>query len=393
MKEDFEEWNIKEAADIIWNNAPVTKEVRDSLSELENISEKRLGHSLRKLDIDQTRLKNDLRKANEYESSDILQEIFLELSTKAFKSGMHIDGMNPIIRAMQGYSSNMVSRNIKGEPYSRLFVITLDNLPKKNIEDINKVPSKSVDAHKSLDSHINSLILDNHVTRLEECRSIGHHALDWYIQLIPEDLFKKPKERVAAIALDIVSRFNEDAPVKRWMPFYRKELAELGGWKTDMGYAGLRAFAEVRDNAPDIDIMILPADLEYGEVSLDPPVGHTSDDGKTESIVVGTPPEQLDSRELLLRMSILFERYNISENIDVEEIKKWIYESEGQPGDASREFQTKFVELFPKPSLMQKESYLEVLGTAVDAWNAFPHKALGGKSPLEMIADSKKNNK
>lgn len=393
-------FNIKDEADSLWEDVTITKEMRGALGELEDMSSKQLEHSLRKIDIDQTKLKDDLRTANEVENPDVLQEIFLELSTKAFKSGMHIDGMNPIMRAMQGYSSNMVSRNIKGEPYSRLFVVALDNLPKQHNLDINNMPPKLLNAHKYLDIHIDFLInakdiksnkkeICQHIRRFEECRSIGHHALDWYIQTLPEDLFKKPKEKIAAIVLDIVSRFNEKAPSARWIPFHREELAELSKRKTNIGNAGLRVFREVRNNITDPDLMILPADPQYNEVSLEPPVGHTSEDGNTESVVIGTHPDQLDPRELPLRMSILFDRYNISDKINVEEIKKWVYESMGDPGNSGREFQTKFIELFPKPSLVQKEAFLEVLGTAVDAWNAFPHKALSGKSPLEMMTDAK----
>jgi hypothetical protein len=395
MEKDCEKLDIKEVADVMWSNSLITEEAGTACAELEDMSSKRLTRAIRELDIDTELLKDKLRKANEFESPDILQEIFLELSTKAFESGMHIDGIDAIVRAMQGYSNNTIARNIKGEPYSRLLATALYNLPKQYKRDINKIPQKLADAHITLNEHVDFLIQKNNRAskRIDECSSIGHHALDWHVQLIPEDLLKKSKERVAAIALDIVSRFNEDAPVKRWMPYYRKELSELGGWKNNMGYAGLRAYTEISGNIPDINIMILPADLEYGEVSSEPPPGHISDDGNTESVQIGTHPDKLDPQELTLRMNILFDRYGISDTVNIEKIKKWVYESEGQPDEASRKFHAKFIELFPKIMMQQKEAFLEIIGTAADAWNAFPHKELGGKSPLEMIADAKNKTK
>lgn len=420
-EEDFEKQSVQDIADTLWENTPIAKETRDALAKLESIADERLTNSLKKLPVDQIDLKKALREANKLESSDVLQEVFLKLSNAALKSGMHVDEMNPIVRAMQGYSNNMVSLNIQSEPYSRLLAVSSNNLPEKYATDINEMPSKIADAHKSLDQHINSLIREKkemsaevaesfkeitppinnfddtkrsnqHITRLEECRSIGHHALDWYIQLIPADLFKKQKEKVAAIALDIVSNFNDDSPVKRWMPFYRRELTELGGWKGSMGDASSSAFAAARDNIQDIDIMILRADPESDEVPFVAPQDRDSENNGsgTEHITIGTPSDQLDPSELILRMNILFERYGISDTASVEEIKKLVYESGDGARESMQEFHTKFIELFPQSELKQKESYLEVLGTSVDAWNAFPHKKLNGKSPLEMISDVKK---
>lgn len=401
-EEDDEDVSVQELAEELWQDAPPTSQAREALAALEQMAYERMQTAVAELGIDAASVVVAAKAANEREDIEPLQKIFVQLSTAAYAREWHVEDMSIILREMQGYSNHILARNLQGEPYSRILAEAAANLPKAYTDKASKVsevPAAHLAAHRALDVIVGSLIHERKLMhkrfktsgaedvreygRLEACRSIGHFVLDWYVRLLPEDLFKRSPERIAAVALDVVLRFNEeDAPVRRWVPFSRKELSPLGGWKGNMGYASLSAYATIRDSLPEPELLVLPADTEYDEVPL--PATQNSPKGREEGVVVGTAPEDLDAKELEMRLPILFDRYGIGDRANITDIKTWVYES----GDArlgSNEFQAKFLGLFPPEALNQKESYLEVFGAAVDAWNAFPHKALGGKSPLDMI--------
>ena len=70
-------------------------------------------------------------------------------------------------------------------------------------------------------------------------------------------------------------------------------------------------------------------------------------------------------------------------------VKKWVYEESGDPLGASHKFQDKFFEYFDKTGA----DINEILQIATDAWNYFPHKTLGGKSPEQIIKEYQKKNR
>ncbi|MEK7523230.1 MAG: hypothetical protein AAB569_06600, partial [Patescibacteria group bacterium] len=71
------------------------------------------------------------------------------------------------------------------------------------------------------------------------------------------------------------------------------------------------------------------------------------------------------------------ERFLLEGKLSVEMVKKWVYEESGEPLEASHKYQDKFFEYFDGT----EADVNEVLQIATDAWNYFPHKSLGDKSP------------
>lgn len=72
-------------------------------------------------------------------------------------------------------------------------------------------------------------------------------------------------------------------------------------------------------------------------------------------------------------------------DISVQDIKDWIYNESGAPLEASHAFQDKIFKAFSDTQV----DFNNVLKIAMDAWNIFPHKLLGGKSPNQMISEAK----
>ncbi len=402
-EDDDQYVNVKDLAEELWVLTPITKEAREGLLALEKGAFERLERSVASLAVDAKKIATIIKEAEQQEDTSSLQQIMVELSTAAHQQGWRPEQMHTVIRALQGYSENLILQNESAEPYSSVIVAAADNLPKAYVGRAPELPEKIFAAHQALDYIIDTFLqreekqyhsyrfmttveqdeeIRKHIPRYEECRSIGHTSLDWYLKYIPEALSKKPSEQVAAIALDVMLRFNEEGPVSRWTPFHRKELSEAGGWKWGIGSTSISAYAAVRESMTTPEMLVLSADPEFDEVPLPSPTNKNP--AGAQATTIGTPMEQLHPDELTMRISILFNRYDIEDRANMEDVRRWVYESENVQG-ATNKFQTKFIELFPADKLKRQEAYLEVMGAAVDAWNAFPHKVLGGKSPLEMI--------
>jgi len=88
------------------------------------------------------------------------------------------------------------------------------------------------------------------------------------------------------------------------------------------------------------------------------------------------------------KLQSMIKKYGLEKKITVEKIKKWIYSSGTNARDASNTFLAKCLQVFPEFDDIDKmNGMLQVLS---DAWNYFPHKSLGGKSPKDMVGSKMK---
>lgn len=83
------------------------------------------------------------------------------------------------------------------------------------------------------------------------------------------------------------------------------------------------------------------------------------------------------------------ERFLPAGKLSAEVVREWVYEESGTPLEASHKFQDKFFEYFRKT----RADINEVLQIATDAWNYFPHKILGDRSPHQMVEEYQKKDK
>jgi len=79
----------------------------------------------------------------------------------------------------------------------------------------------------------------------------------------------------------------------------------------------------------------------------------------------------------------LFIKYDIQDKITVEVVKKWIWNATGQPMEAVNKYHEKCFRLFPE--IEDVDELNNIMQTFTSAWNSFPHKELGGKSPSQLI--------
>lgn len=84
----------------------------------------------------------------------------------------------------------------------------------------------------------------------------------------------------------------------------------------------------------------------------------------------------------------LFKKYNIEKVITVEEVKKWIWNATGEGMEAVNKFNKKCLNLFPEAESIDELN--DILQVFVDAWNHFPHKALEGKAPVQIMCEEMK---
>ena len=80
----------------------------------------------------------------------------------------------------------------------------------------------------------------------------------------------------------------------------------------------------------------------------------------------------------------IFERYSLSHILTAADVKeKVLGDDDPDPMSANLQFQKWWMAYFPQ--IKDLDEFNEVLKVFVDAWNYFPHRSLGGKSPMQMI--------
>ncbi len=85
----------------------------------------------------------------------------------------------------------------------------------------------------------------------------------------------------------------------------------------------------------------------------------------------------------------LIEEYDLSDQLSVDKVKEWVYESgDVSTIEASRKYNEKVLSYFP--DIPNIDEINRVLMVFVDAWNYFPHKSLQARAPNEMVDELKK---
>lgn len=83
-------------------------------------------------------------------------------------------------------------------------------------------------------------------------------------------------------------------------------------------------------------------------------------------------------------LQALIGEFDLSDRLSVARIKKIIFNSNGeQLTDTMNEYYKKCFQYFPEQNDFEEMN--RILQVLVDAWNYFPHKSLGGKSPKDMV--------
>ena len=97
-----------------------------------------------------------------------------------------------------------------------------------------------------------------------------------------------------------------------------------------------------------------------------------------------TSEQERKVKEIEKSLEKFLKRYGIAGKLSVKQIKKWIWDDEGESViDASNRFQKKIFSYLPAiEDVGELNDILQVLATT---WNHFPHRSLGGKSPQEIV--------
>jgi len=99
-------------------------------------------------------------------------------------------------------------------------------------------------------------------------------------------------------------------------------------------------------------------------------------------------------QEIEQKLQKLIKDYNLEGKLTVEMIKNWIWQENGETAmEASNKFQKKVFNYFNNfNNLKSIDKLNEVLQIFNDAWNYFPHKSLGGKSPSQKVKEELKKH-
>ncbi len=93
------------------------------------------------------------------------------------------------------------------------------------------------------------------------------------------------------------------------------------------------------------------------------------------------------TEEVEQNLATMLTQYGLAEQVTVQEIKEWVWNESGDPMQANKAYTEKWIKFF---DLNLDDRYFKtILDAFTDAWNYFPHKSLGGKSPRQMFESGK----
>ncbi|MBU3964116.1 hypothetical protein KJ591_01670 [Patescibacteria group bacterium] len=100
--------------------------------------------------------------------------------------------------------------------------------------------------------------------------------------------------------------------------------------------------------------------------------------------------KKLAEKDVGERLQKIIAQYKLSGVLSVAQVKGWIFNDYGDSAsEASNNFQKKFFHCFKDIKVItdiKTKEFDEILRVSTDAWNVFPHRSLGGKSPQQMVA-------
>jgi len=283
---------IDEIARGIWHRGAPDHDTKQALAELESHARERFSAELETVGKSPADLDAYLDHGAPADTKqDQCKQFLTDLATQALESGSSLDALSSIVRGLQGYMNAMRTAGENGDPFIPALAIARENLPKSRSAHLHELPAALLAVHRAADAFLdhrkqeyaevfNKLrTLDSvapesneHTAifeRIEECRSIVHHVIDWYFQLIPGHFLTRSTEASAAIALDIVDQFNNEPPLARSIPYDRAQLTELGGWRSSIRQASLTAYSDIAVSVRDRQLVILTADPSIGEEPYD----------------------------------------------------------------------------------------------------------------------------
>lgn len=99
--------------------------------------------------------------------------------------------------------------------------------------------------------------------------------------------------------------------------------------------------------------------------------------------------EVIDAKKLDQSIDMLGLRFDAL-LVNSRAVRAMVYEARG---DGLPDFIRDFASMFPYPLLSIDRNVFEIVTNGVNAWNAYPHEVLQGRSPQEIISQLRQNEK
>ncbi len=211
------------------------------------------------------KLISDLTKAKEAGQTELVVMKFVTTNLK-LKSESDMDNATILIREIQAVDNHIVfCNNSSGGECNSSFqenIVHIKQEMERNIpKDLEAFMKLVYEAHVTIDKFLikeenkNNKDREDFFKRMQKLERdnpgildddeldyyknfdyknisrTAHHTLDWYLQADPFTSYRKTPKRVAAIAIAVMLRFNQEF-ADQYEIFEKQNLAKLGGWKS-----------------------------------------------------------------------------------------------------------------------------------------------------------------
>lgn len=95
--------------------------------------------------------------------------------------------------------------------------------------------------------------------------------------------------------------------------------------------------------------------------------------------------DRLTPKRAEAQLQALIQKYGLEKKLTVSLVKRWVYSEQGDTMDGVHRYTKKCLSYFRAESNLDELN--RIMQIFSDAWNAFPHKSLGGKSPIQKAQE------
>ena len=92
--------------------------------------------------------------------------------------------------------------------------------------------------------------------------------------------------------------------------------------------------------------------------------------------------QNTDAAAVERQLAMLLTQYKLDGKLSVDMVRGWVLSEEGDPLVANKEYFAKWHAYFDMD--FDDPKFESVMNVFTDAWNFFPHRSLGGKSPRDL---------
>jgi len=207
----------------------------------------------------------DLEKKLSKDSSDMnIRALFSDILIRIIEKRKvkNLKELNNFVREFQALTNHFViylnSKKLALSNFIITVLMTEKEIGSKKPLIVDEFMKVCCDAHKEINQFLTSEY-GQLGPKEKEIISIAHHILDWYLQVKPDEGYRKKSKKLAAISIYLVEKINSNVTGHITIGITNKKLSEFGGYDSSgaLSSSANRVFYDIIYHIIDPELLLV----------------------------------------------------------------------------------------------------------------------------------------